>query len=106
MEKKIITSNPSFSLRYFSSLAVFSEARPEKNFRLGLLLIYHQQCFQLCLGLMELCFSCFAANNWLDLQEVTLASTTHSLVNAGIDWLPDTTAAVINPVPAASEIIG
>lgn len=62
------------------------------------------------MGLIELYFFCFTANNWLDLQKVGIArnssivmsdnvtstNTAHRLVNEGIEWLPIITAVLIN----------
>ena len=62
------------------------------------------------MGLIELYFFCFTANNWLDLQKVAIArnssivmldnvtstNTAHRLVNEGIEWLPIITAVLIN----------
>ena len=61
-------------------------------------------------GLIELCFSCFTASDWLGLREAAVArdnsivmldkptsiGKTQLLVNAGIERLPVTTAVVMN----------
>ena len=75
--------------------------------------------FLLGKSLIELCFSCFTVNNWLDLREAAVARGSsivmldeatptgedHSRVNAGIERLALITAVVINPVPMPFEII-
>ena len=67
--------------------------------------------------LIELCFSCFTANNWLDFREAAFfrgnnmlipdnampIGKTQQLANEEIEILPVITAEAINSVPTASE---
>ena len=70
-------------------------------------------------NLIELCFSTFTVNNWLNFEEEAVSrgngkamldkviptGKVHPLIIAGIERLPVITAVMTNPMPTAFEIV-